>query len=62
MATHKKFLLVRQEGNRRVPWNLGFYNLDKVISVGFRVKILIATRFSSWVTQQLKEYIIKGFA
>ena len=60
-ATHKKFLSVRREGNRDVQRNLDFYNLDMIISVGYRVKSLIATRFRIWATQRLKEYIVKGF-
>ncbi|MEC4685426.1 MAG: virulence RhuM family protein [Nitrospirota bacterium] len=60
-ATHKKFLSVRREGKRNVRRELDFYNLDMIISVGYRVKSLIATRFRIWATQQLKEYIIKGF-
>ncbi|GMT46580.1 MAG: 2-hydroxyacid dehydrogenase [bacterium] len=60
-ATHKKFLSVRREGKREVRRELDFYNLDMIISVGYRVKSLIATRFRIWATQQLKEYIIKGF-
>jgi hypothetical protein len=60
-ATHKKFLSVRREGKRDVRRALDFYNLDMIISVGYRVKSLIATRFRIWATQQLKEYIIKGF-
>ncbi len=60
-ATVKKFLTVRQEGNRQVERKLDFYNLDMIISVGYRVKSLIATRFRIWATQRLKEYIIKGF-
>ena len=44
-ATHKKFLSVRQEGSRKVQRSLDFYNLDVIISVGYRVKSLIATRF-----------------
>jgi hypothetical protein len=60
-ATHKKSLWVRQEGNRQVRRELDSYNLDMVISVGYRVKSLIATRFRIWATRQLKEYIIKGF-
>ena len=47
-ATHKKFLSVRQEGNRQVKRNLDYYNLDMIISVGYRVKSLIATRFRIW--------------
>jgi hypothetical protein len=54
-------LWVRQEGQREVERKLDTYNLDMVISVGYRVKSVIATRFRIWATQQLKEYIIKGF-
>jgi hypothetical protein len=60
-ATHKKFLWVRQEGSRQVKRELDSYNLDMIISVGYRVKSSIATQFRIWATQQLKEYIIKGF-
>jgi len=60
-ATVKKYLTVRREGNRDVRRELDFYNLDMIISVGYRVKSLIATRFRIWATRQLKEYIIKGF-
>lgn len=60
-ATHKKYLSVRREGNRDVRRELDYYNLDMIISVGYRVKSLIATRFRIWATQQLKEYIVKGF-
>lgn len=60
-ATHKKSLWVRQEGQRQVERELDSYNLDVVISVGYRVKSVIATRFRIWATQQLKEFIIKGF-
>jgi hypothetical protein len=60
-ATHKKILSVRQEGIRQVQRSLDFYNLDMIISVGYRVKSLIATRFRVWATQRLKEYIVKGF-
>jgi len=60
-ATHKKFLSVRQEGSRQVQRELEYYNLDMIISVGYRVKSLIATRFRIWATQRLREYIIKGF-
>ncbi|MFH1931451.1 MAG: virulence RhuM family protein [Pseudomonadota bacterium] len=60
-ATHKKFLSVRREGKRDVRRELDYYNLDMIISVGYRVKSLIATRFRIWATQRLKEYIVKGF-
>lgn len=61
-ATHKNFLSVQQEGSRQVQRERDFYNLDMVISVGYRVKSAIATRFRIWATNQLKEYIVKGFA
>jgi hypothetical protein len=61
-ATHKKFLSVRREGSRDVRRELDFYNLDVIISVGYRVKSSIATRFRIWATERLKEYIVKGFA
>lgn len=60
-ATHKKCLSVRQEGSRDVQRQLDYYNLDMIISVGYRVKSQVATRFRIWATQRLKEYIIKGF-
>lgn len=60
-ATHKKFLSVRQEGARQVQRNLDFYNLDMIISVGYRVKSAVATRFRIWATERLKEYLVKGF-
>ena len=60
-ATIKKFLTVRQEGSRAVRRQLDHYNLDVIISVGYRVKSHVATRFRIWATQRLKEYIVKGF-
>ena len=60
-ATVKKVLTVQNEENRQVRRSLDFYDLDMIISVGYRVKSLIATRFRIWATQCLKEYIIKGF-
>lgn len=60
-TTVKKYLTVRQEGNREVKRLLDFYNLDMIISIGYRVKSNIATHFRIWATQRLKEYIIKGF-
>ena len=61
-ATVKKFLTVRREGDRDVRRELDFYNLDIIISVGYRVKSRVATRFRIWATQRLREYIVKGFA
>lgn len=60
-STCKDFLQVRQEGTREVQRNLKFYNLDMIISVGYRIKSHIATRFRQWATQKLREYIVKGF-
>jgi hypothetical protein len=60
-ATHKKFLSVRQEGERQVQRALDHYNLDAIIAVGYRVKSRVATRFRIWATERLKEYIVKGF-
>ena len=60
-ATVKNFLTVRQEGTRQVSRNLDFYNLDAIISVGYRVKSRTATQFRIWATQRLREYIVKGF-
>lgn len=60
-ATVKNFLTVRREGTRDVKRSLEFYNLDMIISVGYRVKSAVATRFRIWATQRLREYIVKGF-
>jgi len=60
-ATVKKYLSVRKEGKREVSRELDYYNLDMIISVGYRVKSHIATQFRIWATQLLKEYIKKGF-
>jgi len=60
-ATHKKYLSVRKEGNRNIRRELDYYNLDMIISVGYRVKSAVATRFRIWATERLKEYIVKGF-
>ena len=61
-GTYKKFLLVRQEGNRQVQRNIDHYNLDMVIALGYRVQSQVATRFRRWATLHLHEYIQKGFA
>lgn len=59
--THKKYLLVRQEGKRKVQREIEHYNLDVVIALGYRVQSPIAVRFRRWATQRLHEYIQKGF-
>ena len=60
-ATCKNFLQVRQEGSRQVSREIPFYNLDMIISLGYRIRSVIATHFRRWATERLKEYIIKGF-
>jgi len=60
-ATCRKFRQVQTEGNRNVERELPFYNLDLIISLGYRIKSRIATQFRIWATQRLKEYIVKGF-
>ncbi|WP_288361818.1 virulence RhuM family protein [uncultured Bacteroides sp.] len=59
--TYKKFLLVRQEGQRQVKRNIDHYNLDMIIALGYRVQSQVATRFRRWATERLHEYIQKGF-
>lgn len=60
-STCRNFRQVRQEGNRQVERDIPFYNLDMIISLGYRVKSRIATNFRRWATERLKEYMIKGF-
>jgi hypothetical protein len=60
-ATIRKFRIVQAEGKRRVAREVDFYNLDVIISVGYRVKSHRGTQFRIWATQRLREYIVKGF-
>ena len=60
-ATIKDYLIVQTEGGRQVNRQVKHYNLDMIISVGYRIKSNLATRFRQWATQRLKEYIVKGF-
>ena len=60
-ATCRNFRQVQMEGNRNVTRELPFYNLDLIISLGYRIKSRIATQFRIWATERLKEYIVKGF-
>ena len=60
-ATVAKFATVQKEGGREVTRNLDYYNLDAIISIGYRVNSIRGTRFRIWATQRLREYIIKGF-
>lgn len=61
-ATVANFATVQTEGNRQVPRNIEYYNLDVIISVGYRVKSLRGTQFRIWASAILKEYMKKGFA
>ncbi len=61
VATVKKFLTVQKEGKREISRDIEYYNLDLIISVGYRVKSSIATAFRQWATAHLREYIVKGF-
>lgn len=60
-STCRKFRQVRKEGNREVTREIVYYNLDMIISLGYRIKSLVATNFRRWATERLKEYMIKGF-
>ncbi|MCL2098040.1 MAG: virulence RhuM family protein [Bacteroidales bacterium] len=59
--TCKKFLQVQVEGNRQVKRDIDHYNLDMIISLGYRINSKVATKFRQWATERLKEYIVKGF-
>lgn len=61
-STTKDFLVVRTEGNRRVERNLKHYNLDAIISVGYRVNSKKGTQFRIWASNILKQYLIQGYA
>jgi death-on-curing family protein len=61
-ATVKKSLTVQTEGKRTVKRNVEFYNLDVIISVGYRVKSKQGTQFRQWATQRLKDYLVKGYS
>lgn len=60
-STVRNFRTVRYEGSRRVERNIEHYNLDVIISVGYRVKSFRGTQFRIWSTERLREYLIKGF-
>jgi hypothetical protein len=61
ISTVRKFRTVQLEGKRKIEREVDFYNLDVIISVGYRVKSHRGTQFRIWATQRLKEFIIKGF-
>jgi len=60
-ATIRKFRIVQTEGSREVERNVEFYNLDAIISVGYRVNSVRATQFRQWATQVLREFAVKGY-
>ena len=62
ISTVKKYLTVQQEGKRYVSRQIDYYNLDVIISVGYRVKSFRGTQFRIWANSVLKEYLIKGYA
>lgn len=62
ISTVRKFRAVRQEGKRQVSRELEYYNLDLILSVGYRVKSKTATQFRIWANKILKEYLIKGYS
>lgn len=61
-TTVRNFRTVQQEGDREVTRNIEYYNLDAIISVGYRVNSVEATQFRKWATKTLREFLIKGFA
>ena len=61
-ATTENLSVVQTEGNRKVKRNIKFYNLDAIISVGYRVNSKQGTQFRQWATQRLKDYLVKGYA
>ncbi|MFZ9955436.1 MAG: virulence RhuM family protein [Flavobacteriales bacterium] len=61
-STVRNFRIVQKDGNRAVQRTVYQYNLDVVISVGYRVKSLRGTQFRIWATQRLKDYLVKGYA
>lgn len=61
VSTVKESLTVRTEGNRKVQRKIQFYNLDVIISVGYRVKSQRGTQFRQWATQRLKDYLVQGY-
>ncbi len=60
-GTCKDFLQVRKEGSRNVRRQVNFYNLDMILSVGYRVNTRRGTQFRIWATQQLREYLVRGY-
>lgn len=61
-STIRNFRIVRPEGSRKVTRNIEHYNLDMIISVGYRVNSVQGTRFRQWATQRLRDYLVQGYA
>lgn len=61
-ATVKEYLTVQDEGDRQVKRPIKYYNLEMILSVGYRVRSVVGTHFRKWATERLKEYLVKGFA
>ncbi|MCQ2330476.1 MAG: virulence RhuM family protein [Paludibacteraceae bacterium] len=61
-STVKEYLTVQTEGKRQVTRLVKYYNLDVIISVGYRIKSIIGTRFRQWANQVLKDYMLRGYA
>ena len=61
-ATIRKFRIVRREGTRNVTRSVEHYNLDAIISVGYRVKSATATQFRIWAIKRLREYLVQGYS
>lgn len=62
MSTVKEYLTVQKEGSRSVRRSIAYYNLDVIISVGYRVKSIRGTQFRQWANKILKDYLIRGYA
>ncbi len=62
MSTVKEYLTAQMEGDRKVKRRIEFYNLDVIISVGYRVKSKNGTQFRIWATRILRDYMLKGYA
>ena len=60
-STWREFRQIQKEGSRKVGRKVSLYNLDVVISVGYRVKSNVGTEFRKWATEKLKEYLIRGY-
>lgn len=62
VSTVKDYLIVQTEGGRTVKRTLRYYNLDVIISVGYRIKSQVGTRFRQWTNQVLKQHLLNGYS